>query len=69
MNAASDDPSRRRNQPEDGQRSNGLPAAAFADKAQRLACLHREGDAIHRLRHTAVGEEVGLEIIDFQESA
>src|SRR5262245_21052961 len=46
-----------------------LAAARLADEPQRLALVEREAHAVHRLDHArpAEGEEVGLQIGDFEE--
>src|SRR5262245_41324946 len=55
-------------QPHDAERRHALAAARLAHHAERLAGLDVEVDAVDRANHALVGEEVGLEPSDVQQS-
>ena len=49
------------------ERGHGLATAGLADNRNRLAFLDIEGDAVHRLYGAGVREEVGAEVLYFEE--
>ena len=48
-----------------GQTGDGLAAAGLTHHAHSLSDRHGEADAVHGLDHAGVGEEVGVEVIEF----
>src|SRR5665811_1570740 len=50
------------------ERRDRLARAGLADDAQRLLAVEREAHAVDRLDHAGVGEEVGRESVDREES-
>ena len=66
---AAHDPRRRlRDEAHDRERSDRLPATGLADNAERLPLLQREADAVDRLHDALTREEVGLEVVDLENS-
>ena len=60
------DPPGRVHQADDRKAGDGLAGAGLSHEAQDLTPTDSEADAVHRLYHTRLGEEVGLQILDRQ---
>ena len=57
-------PRRHRHQAQDRERGDALAAARFADDAERLAVVHREGDAVDRAHRADQRGEGGAQVLD-----
>src|SRR6185437_11893102 len=58
-----------RQQIHDGERGQRLPAARFADDAEGLAALHREGEVAHRMQQPGGERDLDVEPLDLQQRA
>ena len=58
---------RLRDQAHDRERGHRLAAAGLADDPERLALLDREADAVDGAHDALAGEEVGAEVVDFEQ--
>ena len=58
---------RRRNQAQDRERRDALPAARFAHDRQRLAARDRERYTVDGAHHAVAGEEIGLQLLDLEQ--
>src|SRR5262249_4278260 len=66
---ARDDAARRiGDQTQDRQRAHRLAGATLADDGDRLALAHRVGDAVDRTHDPRTGAELGVQVLDFEES-
>ena len=64
---AADDAARRaRHQAQDRERRHALAAAGFPDDSKGLAPAHAVRDAVHSAHHPVIGEEMRLQILDFE---
>ena len=64
-----DDAAGRVDEPEQREPGDALARPGFTDEPEHLAALQREGDAVDRLHHSDLGEEVRGEIPHLQERA
>src|SRR5207244_8737061 len=61
------DPGRFLHQAEDRQGGHALAAARLAHDAEGLARIEVEADAVDRLHHAVVGEELRLQVLDLED--
>ena len=57
---------RRRHEPRDGKRGDGLAAAAFADEADGFAGTNRQRHAVHGAQGVRAGAEVHFQVFDLE---
>ena len=67
--SAYDLPLRRLHELHDGEGSDALATAGFADDADNLALRDFEGNAVDRFDDTRIGEEEGVQILDLEDVA